>query len=387
MCLENLLTKSPYALSFSEKERMLTEILNERTKFHFQNCPEYARILSRLNYAPISLDSSNSPETEYPHHIFPNGTFSIGTLPIKNLPIENLPMLPISLFKYYDLYSVPRENIVKVLTSSGTSGQAVSKIFLDSQNVRTQTKVLNEIITSYIGKKRLPLLLLDTEMVKKDRSMYSARGAGIIGFSLFGKKITYALDENMRIDIPKVKACLEENQDETKLIFGYTAIIWQHIVKELALKGEKLPIKKALLFHIGGWKKLKDQAVDSITYNKKLQELFGNVTVHNYYGMVEQLGSVFVECEHGHIYYSTYLDILIHRPKDFSLANIHEKGLIQLFSVLPASYPGHSILTEDEGEILGIDDCPCGRLGKYFIIHGRVRNAEIRGCSDTYEHN
>jgi hypothetical protein len=43
------------------------------------------------------------------------------------------------------------------------------------------------------------------------------------------------------------------------------------------------------------------------------------------------------------------------------------------------------LLTEDEGEILGEDDCPCGRLGKYFKIHGRVRGAEVRGCSDTYE--
>ena len=43
------------------------------------------------------------------------------------------------------------------------------------------------------------------------------------------------------------------------------------------------------------------------------------------------------------------------------------------------------ILTEDSGEILGEDDCPCGRKGKYFKIYGRVKNAEIRGCSDTYE--
>ena len=53
-------------------------------------------------------------------------------------------------------------------------------------------------------------------------------------------------------------------------------------------------------------------------------------------------------------------------------------------STIPESYPGHSLLTEDEGRILGIDDCPCGRKGKYFKIHGRLKNAEIRGCSDTY---
>ena len=33
------------------------------------------------------------------------------------------------------------------------------------------------------------------------------------------------------------------------------------------------------------------------------------------------------------------------------------------------------------------DNCPCGRYGKYFKIYGRIKNAEIRGCSDTYEKN
>lgn len=61
-----------------------------------------------------------------------------------------------------------------------------------------------------------------------------------------------------------------------------------------------------------------------------------------------------------------------------------EKGIIQVVSMLPESYPGHSFLTEDEGVILGEDDRPCGRKGKYFKILKRLPNAEIRGCSDTY---
>jgi hypothetical protein len=54
-------------------------------------------------------------------------------------------------------------------------------------------------------------------------------------------------------------------------------------------------------------------------------------------------------------------------------------------SLLPHSYPGHSILTEDIGKLVGVDTCPCGRKGKYFKIFGRIKNAEIRGCSDTIQ--
>ena len=87
----------------------------------------------------------------------------------------------------------------------------------------------------------------------------------------------------------------------------------------------------------------------------------------------------------GHLHTSVYSDIIIRRAHDFSIADIGEKGIIQVLSILPYSYPGHSLLTEDEGILLGEDNCSCGRFGKYFKIVGRLQNAEIRGCSDTYE--
>ena len=58
-----------------------------------------------------------------------------------------------------------------------------------------------------------------------------------------------------------------------------------------------------------------------------------------------------------------------------------KKGFIQLISLLPSSYPGHSILTEDLGEIVN-NSCECSSLGKKFKVHGRIKKAEIRGCSD-----
>ena len=100
--------------------------------------------------------------------------------------------------------------------------------------------------------------------------------------------------------------------------------------------------------------------------------------------MVEQTGCIYMQCEHGHMHASVFSDVIMRNPRDFSVCPAGEKGIIQVVSVLPESYPGHSLLTEDEGVLLGEDDCPCGRKGKYFKILGRLKNAEIRGCSDTY---
>ena len=129
---------------------------------------------------------------------------------------------------------------------------------------------------------------------------------------------------------------------------------------------------------------MSEEAVDNITFKGFLEGVCGIKRVHNYYGMVEQTGSIFMECEVGYLHSSIFSDIRILR-NDFSICGVREVGLVQLTSLLPYSYPGHIILSEDNGEIMGEDDCSCGRLGKYFQIHGRVQHAEIRGCSDTHE--
>ena len=115
-----------------------------------------------------------------------------------------------------------------------------------------------------------------------------------------------------------------------------------------------------------------------------MKDICGLSRIHDYYGMVEQTGTIYMECEYGHLHASNFSDVLFRNPRDFSLCNKGESGIIQVVSLLPKSYPGHSLLTEDVGRYLGEDDCPCGRKGKYFMVEGRMQKAEIRGCSDTY---
>ena len=143
-------------------------------------------------------------------------------------------------------------------------------------------------------------------------------------------------------------------------------------------------LSNGILIHGGGWKKLVSEAVSTDEFHKRLKDVCGLDNIYDYYGMVEQTGCIYMECECGHLHASIFSDVITRRPLDFSECEVGEKGVIQVVSAIPESYPGHSLLTEDEGIILGEDDCPCGRKGKYFKIIGRMKSAEIRGCSDTY---
>jgi phenylacetate-coenzyme A ligase PaaK-like adenylate-forming protein len=130
--------------------------------------------------------------------------------------------------------------------------------------------------------------------------------------------------------------------------------------------------------------KTASEAVDAQAFAQALNSVTGLRNIYDYYGMVEQTGCIYMQCEHGYLHASIFSDIIIRDPHDFSVCPPGKAGIIQVLSLLPESYPGHSLLTEDEGVLLGEDDCPCQRLGKYFRINGRLPQAEMRGCSDTY---
>lgn len=357
MDINEILEIAPYSLDKSAKHALLNDRLQELTKHHYESCLEYRRMMDAYG-----IDINALPD------------------------YEKLPFLPVRLFKDFELRSCPKEDIVKTLTSSGTTGQQVSKIFLDRNASALQTKCLTKIVSAFLGTKRVPMLILDSSAVVKNRAMFSARGAGILGFSMFGSKRQYALDENMELDIDGMKAFLSEHEDETIFMFGFTFMVWQHFYKKLLESGYHPNLSNGILIHGGGWKKLTSEKVSPDEYKRCLNSVcdIKSENVHDYYGMVEQTGTIYMECKCGHLHTSAFSDVLIRRPKDFSLADYGEKGLIEVVSVLPSSYPGHVLLTEDEGMILGEDDCPCGLKGKYFKIEGRIKNAEIRGCSDTY---
>jgi phenylacetate-coenzyme A ligase PaaK-like adenylate-forming protein len=357
MDLTSILNIPPYSLEKNMKRQLLNEQLRALTLFHYKNCKSYKNMMDA-----VGLDLNRL--TEY----------------------DELPFLPVRLFKEFELRSVEKEHVMKTLTSSGTSGQQVSRIFLDKETAACQTKVLTKIVSSFIGNQRIPMLILDSGNVIKDRNMFSARGAGIIGFSIFASKKIYALDENMKLNISVLNDFLEEHKNETILLFGFTFMVWQHFYQQLLTNGYKPDLSKGILIHGGGWKKLVSQSVSPEEFKTQLHNVCGIQpdNIHDYYGMVEQTGTIYMECECGHLHAPVFSDILIRRSGDFSLAAKGEKGIIEVVSVLPKSYPGHILLTEDEGIILGEDDCPCGRKGKYFKIEGRIKNAELRGCSDTY---
>ncbi len=353
---EDLFSYQQYSIDNAAKRKILLRELNALSSFHFANSTHYHNLLTNFK-----IDIGNGFNS-----------------------IEEVPFLPVRLFKTQKIQSIPDSDVLKILTSSGTTNQQVSRIALDRQTSMLQVKTLASIITSYIGHERLPMIIIDSDSTIKNKSSLSARGAGLVGLSNFGRNHFFALDEKMNLKIPALMEFIGKYKSGNILIFGFTFMVWQYFYQRLKDEAVRLDLSNAILIHSGGWKKLIEQSVSNEVFKNDLYKQFMLKRIYNFYGMVEQVGSIFMECEEGYLHAPNFAEILIRDYSDWSTLSAGHQGIIQCLSMLPKSYPGHSLLTEDLGTIIGIDDCKCGRKGTYFIVNGRIPKAELRGCSDTH---
>ena len=351
-----LLEIPPFSLTGQERHKLLTDALSELTIHHYHNCQYYRMMLNAIGFNPNSVTNT----------------------------FHELPFLPVPLFKILDLKSIQQEEVYRTMYSSGTTG-AVSKIYLDKTTALLQQKALIRVVSAFTGLHRMPMLVLDTPEILKRQDSFNARSAAVRGYSMFASEMCFAFHSDLELNIDAIRNFLDYHADQEIFLFGFTYILWKYFHQALQTRGYRPDLSRAILIHGGGWKKLREQSVSNDVFRKTLQLSYGLKRVYQYYGMVEQPGSIYLECSQGNLHSSILGGILIRRPFDFSVAAPGETGLIQVLSVLPHSYCGHNLLTEDEGVLLGENDCPCGRSGSYFKVLGRIEKADIKGCSDAYK--
>lgn len=346
---DKLLAAPPWSVRSAEKAAMMLEGLNALSALHYERCEPYRRIVDKAWGGPRSYAR-----------------------------LQDIPYLPVSIFKELDLASTPDHSLV--LKSSGTTGQMQSRIYVDGETAQRQSTALVNTFTPILGRQRLPFLAIDTKAVLTDQTM-TARGAGVLGMMKFGARATFAMDRDLVVDKGAVRDFLAAYGDKPFLMFGFTFLVWSKLYE--SFEDGELDLSNGILIHSGGWKKLEAEKVSNEVFRAALNRRFGLSRIYNFYGFVEQIGSVFVEGDDGRLYPPNFTEVIVRRPDTWEPCEMGEEGVVQVLSLLPTSYPGHSVLTEDWGVVDYVDKGAGGRFGQAVRILGRVPKAELRGCSDV----
>jgi hypothetical protein len=356
--IDRLLSMAPYHQPPEERQAGLLEILKDELEYA---CERHAGYKAYIQHWPIDYRSA--------------------------CRVADLPFLPVGMLKANPPLSfVDPEQIKRTLTSSATTSQMPSRVMVDSPTARRMTKGVVSIIRDFIGPARRPYLVVDTQGFLG--SEMGARGAAIQGLQPFASETTHCLSLNeegdLILDRDRLMKFVKDHQDAELLVYGFTFILWNHLVKPLKAEGICLNLQKARILHSGGWKRLRDQAVEKTVFNEQLAKIFGCSpdNIIDFYGMVETVGVIYPDCPAGNKHGPAFGDVIVRNPLTLEPVAAGEYGIVQVCSVLPTSFPGHLLLTEDMAQVLAYDGCPCGRRGISFRFAGRIPKAELRGCGN-----
>jgi len=352
--IETLLEFDPYTLTKNEKSVIFLNAMKESISFHYEKSEEFRKLCDNRGFTPT-----------------------------KNFSVEEIPFLPVSLFKKFKLKSVPEHEIFKTVYSSATTSASPSIIFLDRITAERQTKALISIMKNFLTEKK-NFLIIDQDNSLNTSSDIKSRSSAIRGFFPFMKSIKFGLNDELTLDEQQFQKLNEKNI----CVFGFTWLLYKTILdnkNNIKIKNIFKTIKNIIIIHMGGWKKLQDLQVDKEQFNQTVSDFFNckKENIIDVYGMTEQLGTIYPDCSEGFKHVPVYSEIMIRNTDTLEIEEIGKSGFIQLVSPIPRSFPGISLLSDDIGKIVGIDNCPCGRKGKYFQFEKRTEHADIKGCGDT----
>lgn len=355
-----LLDTRPYAMAPEQRNEYLLALFKRELEYA---CERSSRFSNYVRHWPVSLAAADK--------------------------IADLPYLPVSVFKANPPLSlVPASEVKRTLRSSSTSGQVPSRVVLDAATSRRMTKGVIAIIRDFVGVARRPYLVIDTQENLGRQSELGARGAAIQALGSFATEIVSCLlldsQGELRLDSEKLLACAARWKEVEVLVYGFTYVIWTQLVGPLKRAGITLNLPHVHVLHSGGWKRLEQQAVTKDQFVRDVASVFGCAEgrVIDYYGMVENVGVVYPDCARGYKHVPAFAEVIVRDPLTLAPVEAGEQGLVQVCSVLPTSFPGFLLLTDDLGEIIGHDGCGCGRRGTHFRFLRRVPKVEVRGCGN-----
>ncbi|UQT49320.1 acyl-protein synthetase [Flavonifractor plautii] len=327
--LNTLLQYKPYSTARTEKRALYAGLLTGLTQFHRERCPEYGRLLDALG-CPAHMECT----------------------------VESTPMMPVSLFKELELRSIPEERCSRPLPPPAPPGSGCPGSSWTGPPPPASSRPSARSCPTSWGSGGCPSWCWTAGRFCATAPC-SPPGGGHSGLFYLRHQALLCPGRAHGAGSGRGAGLPGGAPGETIFLFGFTFIIWKHVVRALEERGRGWTSPTASWFTAAAGRSWPERRCPR-EFKARVAAATGVERVSNYYGMAEQTGCIYMECPQGHLHASLWSDIVVRRGRDYRPCEPGEEGVLQVLSPLPRSYPGHSLLTEDLGVLLGRTTAPAG---------------------------
>lgn len=346
--------------NLKKTDELFYHAILENIEHHRNNCPDYAKILSRQGF------SVNDVET------------------IED--IHKIPVIPTLFLKNHALYSAPQKNLMLKSTTSGTSGR-VSEMALDlSSGWRGLGMVLGTFLTHKIASLHPANYIVLGYQPSKRNKIGAVKTAYATTYAAPGIHREYALKDTGTeyiLNMEGIKNALlrYEKSGLPVRFIGFPAY-FMFLLRELIDYGIKLKLHpKSLILLAGGWKSFFTEEVDKPTLYEMSREILGlgGDRIREFFGAVEHPIAYF-DCPNHHFHVPIYSRVVI-RDLNMQPVGYGVPGMLNLITPMMTSMPFVSVMTDDLAVMHQGEKCGCGISSPYFEVLGRVGLADIKTCA------
>ncbi len=351
--------KHPYNTLASND--LFIKAVRENAQWHYENCPEYAKILGNQNFRPDMLANYED--------------------------LHKLPPIPTLYLKEQPMLSIPANKLRFKSTTSGTSGKAVEigfnpgALFLGYKMLK-KTLLSNKICsfrpTNY--------LILGYEPSKDNRmgAVRTAHGATFLAPALHKEYALVYKEGDYELNMEGVlESLLAYSQGKSPVrILGFPAYFY-FLLKKLQQENISLQLPKhSMVLLGGGWKQFAAEKVSKKDLYGLAEERLGikEDKFKDFFGVVEHNVPYF-DCINHHFHVPVYSRVIIRDFKTMAPVGYDRPGLLNLITPLLDAMPLVSIMTDDMAILHEGKECGCGNESPFFEILGRADLGGITTCA------
>ncbi len=344
-----------------DKNQLMAMACKEMALFHQKNCPDIERLYKKHQFDPNSIESIDD--------------------------LTRIPAVGVSAMKYHLLTSMPPDQAVLKLTSSGTRGQK-TQIWFDQGSLDRVQRMLDV----YLEQEKIVSKELTNYLVFN----YDPDDAGDLGIAYTEKNqlrfapqnkafFTVKKDKQGQWQFLKEKALqtLKEYAQEGKpvRIMAMPAFLFEFLgfMKKQNISF-KLP-KGSLIITGGGWKAAEDKMVSRDQFRQMCKDAFGIPAewIRDAYGMAEHSAPYF-QCSHHKFHVAVFNRLYVRDPVTNKVLPPGEKGLLELVTPFNAIMPTLALLSTDWA-MIDSESCGCGQNSPTFTLLGRAGLSKHKGCA------